>query len=114
MPIRLQVGSITRPSAASDEDIAQIERDMQQQSERELIGYDVRFTKFLGYVALLCLALMSAAITWSAATLVGLKSDVAVLLARPEGVSKQQYERDAQRWDSEIEAINRRHEREER
>jgi len=87
---------------------------MAEQRERDLIGYDVRFTKFLGWAALLGMGLMTASICWTAATLVSLKSDVAVLLARPEGVSKAQYERDAQRWDSDIEFLKRKHEREDR
>ena len=105
MPVRLEIHPITKPLASSDDDVLAYEKEMEEQRHRDLVGYDIRFTKFLGYTAVVSLALISGAITWSAATLVGLKSDVAVLLARPLGVSKDQYERDARRWDYDIEEL---------
>jgi len=114
MPVRLGISPVTRPAASTPEDIAGYEKEMDNQRERDLIGYDVRLTKFLGWAALLGLSLMTGAITWSAATLVGLKSDVAVLLARPEGVSRLEYDRDYKHFDDEIAALKRRHEREDK
>ena len=111
MPVRLEVRPITRPASSSEEDLLAYEEEMTDRERRNLVGYDIRFTKFLGYIALASFTLMTAAITWSAATLVGLKSDVAVLLARPLGISREQYERDSKRWDEDIEELKQLHRR---
>ena len=80
---------------------------MNSDQNDDVMGYDIRLTKFLGWIAVLALSLISAALVWATSTLVGLKSDVAVLLSRPEGVSRLEYNRDAKRWDDEIEEIRR-------
>jgi len=117
MPVRVDIQPITRPISSSEEDIGQYEEHMTQRTDqevREIVGYDLRFTRFLGWLALASMTLITGAVTWSTATLIELKTQVAVLVARPEGVSLLQYERDSKHWDDEIDALKRRHEREDK
>ena len=105
MTSQFAVHAITRPAASQPEDIQEYEDAMNE--ETNVIGYDVRMTRVLGFMTTVFGLVTVAAICWGTAALVGLKQDVAVLLSRPEGVSKAEYERDARRWDEQIEQIKR-------
>lgn len=70
--------------------------------QRQQINYEPMFGSFFGWVGVVFGVLITAAICWQTAAVVGMKSDVAVLLARPEGVSRVEYLRDAARRDQEI------------
>lgn len=69
---------------------------------------DPRFTAFFSWCAVILGGLFTAALCWVAASVMSMKSDIAVLLARPEGVSRAEYARDAERWNSDIEYLKRR------
>lgn len=61
---------------------------------------DPRFTKFISIASVVVLSLMTAAICWGSKTLIELTQQVAVLVARPEGISKAEFDRNANRWDA--------------
>jgi hypothetical protein len=69
---------------------------------------DSRFTSFLAWTGVVCAALMTTAICWGASAIVAMKSDIAVLLARPEAISRSEYQRDIERTDREIQQLRAR------
>jgi len=114
MPFAMAVKPVLRPLGSTEEELRSLGEKMDENEkipQRKIIGYYVRFTKFLGWMAMIGITLMTGSITWMASSLVGLKSDVAVLLSRPEFVTKSQYERDSKHWDEELEELRRLHER---
>jgi hypothetical protein len=64
--------------------------------------------QFFGWIGVICAGLITAAICWNAAAVVQLKADVAVLVARPEGVSRAEYLRDTARYDREMQEMRER------
>ncbi len=64
---------------------------------------------FFGWIGVICAGLITAAICWNAAAVVQLKSDVAVLVARPEGISRAEYIRDQVREEREIQELRERY-----
>jgi hypothetical protein len=64
---------------------------------------------FFGWIGVICAGLITAAICWNAAAVVQLKSDVAVLVARPEGISRAEYIRDQVREEREIQELRDRY-----
>lgn len=69
---------------------------------RYAIVQDNRFSTFLAWCGVILAALMTTAICWMGSSMVKVQQDIAVLLSRPQGVSKEEYDRDANRWDSEL------------
>lgn len=61
---------------------------------------DPRFTKLISWLSVALLSLITGAICWGSTTLIAVQKDIAVLLARPEGVSKAEFDRNANRWDA--------------
>jgi hypothetical protein len=62
---------------------------------------DPRVTSVIGWFQGVMSILFTAAVIWLANTTVEIKSQVAVLLARPEGISRAEYNRDETRRDEE-------------
>lgn len=80
------------------------------------INLDPRLSKVISAVGIIFSGVITWAICWSAAAtvdlekqMVGVQKDIAALVARPEGISRQEYTRDATRWDTDIDGLK--HER---
>lgn len=71
---------------------------------KQTINYDPR-ASFFGWIGVVCAALVTAAICWNAAAVVSMKQDIAVLLGRPEGVSRAEYMRDSARNDRDMQEL---------
>jgi hypothetical protein len=63
---------------------------------------------FFGWIGVICAGLITAAICWNAAAVVQLKSDVAVLVARPEGITRAEYMRDQVREERDLQDLRER------
>jgi hypothetical protein len=68
---------------------------------------DSRLSTFLGWTGAVCCVLVTTAICWGANAIVEMKGNIAVLLSRPEGISKAEYDRDMNRMDLDISEIKR-------
>jgi hypothetical protein len=80
------------------------EMDVPKQS----IIYDSIFHPFFAWCGVIFAALITSAICWIAATVMQVKTDVAVLVARPEGISRAEYLRDQSRVDNEMQELRAR------
>jgi hypothetical protein len=69
---------------------------------KQQINYEPMFGSFFAWVGVVFAGLITAAICWQTAAVVGMKSDIAVLLARPEGISRAEYLRDTQRTERDM------------
>ena len=74
---------------------------------------DSRTNTIIGVCLAALLSLMTIAMCWLASTvvtygqdLVGVKASIAILINRPDGISRQEYGRDSQRWDNEINRLS--------
>lgn len=67
-----------------------------------IIFHDARVTGIFQWLAGIMGTVITASILWIGSSVVDLKRDMAVLLDRPEAVSKVQYERDIEQFDRRI------------
>jgi hypothetical protein len=72
---------------------------------KQSIIYDSIFHPFFAWCGVIFAGLITAAICWIAATVMQVKTDVAVLVARPEGVSRSEYIRDQTRIEVEMQEM---------
>jgi hypothetical protein len=112
----------TGPAASTPKDIEDIEAALRGDDSRKprnsqtmSMTYDPRFSKAIAWVGVILAGVMTWAICWSASAtvelekeMVGVQKDIATLLARPEGVSRQEFDRDADRWSQDIDYLKRR------
>ena len=84
-----------------------MDEDYMDDEPRQVIRME-SFQPFFGWVGVICAGLITAAICWNAAAVVQLKSDVAVLVARPEGISRAEYLRDQNRYEHELAELQQR------
>lgn len=109
------------PAASTTRDIEDIEAALRGErrkgnSHQEIkVHYDPRFSKAIGWMGIIFAGIITYAICWSASAtldlekqMVGVQRDIADLVARPEGVSRYEYNRDAARWDHDIDDLKRR------
>jgi hypothetical protein len=97
----------SRPAATGPNLVKELGEAMDNRKFHQTVN-DPRFTAFFSWCAVILGGLFTAALCWVAASVMSMKSDIAVLLARPEGVTRSEYSRDAERWNSDIEYLKRR------
>lgn len=106
----MSVHPITRPTAGSEQDYEELGKAMDRKHRTPKYNQTMHndsFAKFFAWCGVILAALMTAAICWGSTTLISVQKDIAVLLARPEGVSKAEFDREANRWDAEINELKR-------
>lgn len=109
----MSVTPLTRPASGSAKDYEEIANayDRMHKDRRskfsQSVNQDPRFTTFVGWSGVIFGGIITTAVCWGAATLVGMKSDIAVLLARPDGVPRAEYAKDANRWDAQLSTLER-------
>ncbi len=97
--------SFTRPAATSEQGIKEIAHDMDtrhKNANQEMTFHrEPGFSKFMGWMAVICGALITYAICWGAksivdleSSMVGVQRDIAQLLSRPSGIPRDEYNRD--------------------
>jgi len=109
----MTISPLTRPSVTQGKELDDL-RDAVKDRERkpkyaQSLEYyqDNRFSTFLAWCGVILAGLMTTAICWMANSMVTVQKDIAVLLARPLGVSKEEFDRDATRWDQDINELKR-------
>lgn len=68
---------------------------------------DPRFTAVFSWIAVVMGMLVTGLLCWITHSITDLQQSVAVLLARPESVSRVEYVRDAERWERDIDELKR-------
>lgn len=97
----MTVHDVSGPAAHQGDDLERL-RDRSKAKYSMAVTVDNRFTSFLAWCGVILASLMTVAICWMGSSMVKVQQDIAVLLSRPQGVSKEEYNRDATRWDSDI------------
>jgi hypothetical protein len=95
----------TRPSSVSEKDIRHIGRAMDMKSKFSQENRDPLVSATFTWLSSLMLIVVTGLLAWVAESLTSLpsmKNDIASLLARPVGVSQEQYSRDEERRRREI------------
>jgi hypothetical protein len=110
------------PAVSNAQDIEDIERALRGEDTKKkgkyhqemTVHYDPRFSKVLSWAGVIFAGVITYAICWSAnATvdlekqMIGVQRDIAALVARPAGISREEFDRDAQHWDDDINALKR-------
>jgi hypothetical protein len=95
----------TRPTSVSEKDIHHIGRSMDIKSKFSQENRDPLVSATFTWLSSLMLIVVTALLGWVAESLTSLptmKNDIAALLARPAGVSLEQYNRDEERRNREL------------
>jgi hypothetical protein len=88
--------------------IDEFQEDPYVEGPKQSIIMDSMFQPFFAWCGIIFAGLITAAICWIAASVMSLKSDVAVLVARPEGVSRAEYMRDQLREERDLQELRAR------
>lgn len=71
------------------------------------MNYDPRFTGFTNFWTNVMQTVIAAGVVAMTALVISMKSDVSLLMQRPPAVSKEEFDRNANRWDQEIHDLQR-------
>lgn len=104
----MSASPLSRPATSTVKDHAEWEEDRKIRHNVQVTKiFDPRFTKLISWLTVALLSLITAAICWASTTLIAVQRDVAVLIARPESMSKAEFDRNANRWDNAIYDLQR-------
>lgn len=106
----MAVAPLTRPPAGKPEDYSKLGAEMDQRTSyrRTHQVEDSRLSQVFMWAAGLVGTVMTFAICYGCSALIGMRSDLAVLLARPASVEKEQYDRDYDRLSKNVDRIDTR------
>jgi hypothetical protein len=102
----------TVPGAGDDDFYNELNEEVDSKYEQHRSSKDPRFTSAIAWGAGILSVFFTSTMIWMASSVVDIKANIAVLLARPEGISRAEYNRDQQRrdqdqarYDAELERI---------
>ena len=104
----MSVTPLTRPPAGKPEDYVKLGVDMDNRSRFHEKVEDTRLSQVFMWAAGILGTVVTVAICSGASVLFSMRSDIAVLLARPPSVAKDQYDRDYDRLSNQVNRVENR------